>query len=39
MYLFIVEVDQRPLKRPRGAPKFTWQKNIDNDLRIDRDEF
>ena len=23
----------RPLKRPRGAPKFTWQKNIDNDLR------
>ena len=24
---------QRPLKRPRGAPKFTWQKNIDNDLR------
>ena len=25
---------QRPLKRPRGAPKFTWQKNIDNDLRL-----
>ena len=24
---------QRPLKRSRGAPKFTWQKYIDNDLR------
>ena len=24
---------QRPLKRQRGAPKFIWQKNIDNDLR------
>ena len=23
---------ERPLKMARGAPKFTWKKNIENDL-------
>ena len=27
----MVEYD-RPLKMARGAPKFTWNKNIENDL-------
>ena len=23
---------ERPLKKAQGAPKFTWKKNIENDL-------
>ena len=29
----MVEYD-RPLKMARGAPKFTWKKNIENDLSL-----
>ena len=37
----LMEECEKPLKIARGAPRFTWMKNIDNDLErigVDRGE-